>query len=281
MKFEDRAYQIDTVTKTIQYLQKHKWERNPLIALPTGSGKTAVMRKILEKFFWLKPFSNVVVLSHESEILKQNYRAFTGMHEELGMYSAGQNRREIKQITVAGIQSVHRNADYFSDFDLVMIDEAHTIPQNSKSMYRNFFNGIGKHCRIGLSATPYRTGQGYIIGRDHMFDDKVVDLTFGASYTKLVRQGYICNLVTNETQLQLDTDGIATMAGDFSLKEMASAFDRQALTNMAIDEMVVKAKDRMKWLVFAIDIDHADHICDALNSRGIFTIPVHSRMEFD
>lgn len=281
MIFEDREYQNDARMAVIQYLQKYNWEKHPLVALPTGSGKTAVMRKILEKIFTVKPFLNVVVLSHESEILKQNLAALSGMHEEIGIYSAGLGKREIKQITVAGIQSVHRKADSFRDFDLIMIDEAHTIPVSEDSMYRRFFEGIGKHTRVGLTATPYRTGQGYIIGDSHMFDKIVIDLTFGSKFTKLIRGGYICNLITNSTKLKLNTDDIATQGGDFSLKEMSSAFDRTSLTRQAVDEMVVKGAERKRWLIFAIDIDHADHICDMLNERGIFSMPVHTRMEFD
>jgi len=114
-----------------------------------------------------------------------------------------------------------------------------------------------------------------------MFDKIVIDLTFGAKYTRLVKDGYLCPLVINNTELKLDLTAIGTVAGDFSLKQMSSAFDRTSLTTKALDEMCMKAEDRKKWLIFAIDIDHADNICDLLNERGIFSIPVHSDMEFD
>jgi DNA repair protein RadD len=274
-----RQYQTDAVTSAFKYLDKYP-EKHPLIALPTGSGKSLVMRMICEKILFKDDGARIVIVSHEREILKQNYATILGI-AETGIYSAGLESREIKQITIAGIQSIFRVADLFRDFDYVLIDEAHTIPTSENSMYRQFFQGVGEHTRIGLTATPFRLGEGYITGEDHMFDKIVIDLTFGAKFTRLIKDGFICDLVINSTQLKLDTTDIHMQGGDFSLKEMSQAFDRDTLTWSAISEMVEKGKKRKKWLIFAIDIDHADNICDMLIKKGIRAMVVHSRMEFD
>ena len=280
MKIEHRQYQVDSVKAALDYIKKYEGKKHPLIALPTGAGKTPVIRLVIDELLSLNPSAKIVVVSHDSQILLQNFSALKDM-KDVGIYSAGLDRREIKQITVAGIQSVHRIGYMFKDFDFIFIDEAHTIPVNEGSMYRKFIEAVVQHTRIGLTATPYRLGQGYIIGDDHMFDRIVIDLTFGAKYTRLVKDGYLCPLVINDTSMKFNVDGIATVAGDYSLKQMSSAFNREALTRQAIDEMCIKAVNRKKWLLFAIDIDHADNICDMLNARDIFSMSVHSRMEFD
>jgi len=250
-----------------------------MVALPTGSGKTAVMLRIVNRVFRDFPLAKIVIVSHNSEILKQNAKAMKSAHK-VCINSAGLGRREVGRLTIAGIQSIHKSSD-FADFTHIIIDEAHTIPQSSGSMYRRFFQSVGKHIRIGLTATPYRTGQGYIVGEDHMFDKIVIDLTFGAKFTKLIKDGYISPLIINSTTIQLDTTEIHIQGGDFSLKEMSSAFNRMAITRAALKEMVEKGKDRKKWLVFAIDIDHAENISDELNVMGIKSMVVHSRMEMD
>ena len=280
MKIEHRQYQVDSVKSAIDFIKKYNGEKHPLIALPTGAGKTPVIRLTIDELLSMNSSAKIVVVSHDSQILLQNFSALKSLNN-VGVYSAGLDRREIKQITVAGIQSVYRIGYMFKDFDFIFIDEAHTIPIAEDSMYRRFIQAVDEHTRIGLTATPYRLGQGYIIGDDHMFDKIVIDLTFGAKYTKLVKDGYLCPLVINNTSMKFDVDGIATVAGDYSLKQMSSAFDRESLTRQALDEMCTKASDRKKWLLFAIDIDHADNICDMLNERGIFSMSVHSKMEFD
>jgi DNA repair protein RadD len=279
VKFTFRQYQQDAEDAVFAYLEKYDKKKHPLVALPTGSGKTPVIRRIIDRIIKREPDAKIVVLSHDSQILIQNFGALSDLKP--GLYSAGLDKREVKQITIAGIQSVFRVAHYFREFDYIVIDEAHTIPTSEDSMYRKFIDAVDNHVRIGLTATPYRLGQGYIIGDDHLFDKIVIDLTFGSKYTKLIKDGYLSPLVINNTTLKFNVDDIATVAGDYSLKQMSSAFDRTSLTKSALDEMCVKAADRKKWLIFAIDIDHADNICDDLNSRGIFSIPVHSRMEFD
>ena len=259
MKIEYRKYQHDAVDAVFDYLKKYSGERHPLVALPTGSGKTPVIRMIIDRILKDHPNAKIVALSHDSQILLQNFKALSDL-ENLGMYSAGLERKEVKQITVAGIQSVFRVAYLFQDYDFIFIDEAHTIPTSDTSMYRKFINTVKQHIRIGLTATPYRLGQGFIVGDDHMFHKIVIDLTFGAKYTRLVKDGFLCPLIINNTELKLDVSDIATVAGDYSLKQMSSAFDRTSLTKAAVDEMIVKAADRKKWLIFAIDIDHADNI---------------------
>ena len=277
--YEDRYYQIDADKAVWKYLDKVP-DGHPLVALPTGSGKTPTMRLILRSIYARHDDCvNVLVVSHDKRILRQNAKTFEGI-KDVAINSSGLGRREYGQLTVAGIQSIY-NDSMISMFDYIIIDEAHTIPQSESSMYRKLFANAGKHTRIGLTATPYRTGQGYIVGEDHMFTKIVIDFTFGSKFTKLVKEGFISNLTINNTQIKLDTSEIHMQGGDYNLKEMSTAFNRKAITNSALDEMVMKGVNRKKWLVFAIDIDHAENIADRLNELGIFAMVVHSKNEFD
>lgn len=277
-----RDYQIQCVSKVIEYLKIEK-EKRPIIALPTGAGKSFVIALLIEKLLESKKNERILVLSHNREILEQNAKAIENhIGKEVGLFSSGLNRKEIKQITVGGIQSVYRNIPLFHKFRIVIVDECHLIPTNSNSMYRRFFELVKEPRVIGLTATPFRLGDGLIYGsEDTMFDDMVYDLTSMDNFNKLVEDGYLCKLITKATKNELETDNIKTVAGDFDLKEMSMAFDREAITKACVKEMIAIGQNYKKWLVFAIDIDHAEHIADMIGKHGINAGVVHSRMEDD
>ena len=50
---------------------------------------------------------------------------------------------------------------------------------------------------------------------------------------------------------------------------------------MCSSDLIKAGSNYKKWLIFAIDIDHAEHIAEALIRSGIPTGIVHSRMDFD
>jgi len=114
-----------------------------------------------------------------------------------------------------------------------------------------------------------------------VFDELVYDLTQKEHFNRLVKQGYLCRLVTKATSLELDPEGCRTTAGDYNEKDMSLRFDRESITNEAVDEIIKAGEDRKKWLIFAIDIDHAEHIAERLIRKGIPTNVVHSKMESD
>lgn len=278
-----RQYQSKAAPTVFEYLAKHKSSKHPLIGMPTGAGKSYVMADIIEQAT-RKWGVKVVVLSHVKEILQQDYNSIKKFIPQAGLYSAGLDRREIKQVTVAGIQSAYRNAKLFRSIGkplVIIIDEAHMVSDKEKSMYQTFFKEVGRHVRIGLTATPYRLGTGYIYGKGEVFDDIVYDMTSKKAFNKLVDQGYLCKLITKGTKLKMDTEGVRTTAGDFNEKDLALKFNKESITNAALDEIVKAGEGRDKWLIFAIDIDHAEHIAEQLLRRGIMTNVVHSKMDSD
>ena len=256
---------------------------HPLVALPTGSGKTVVLAVLISQAIKRWPDTHVLVLSHVQEILTQDYESIT-FHTgfDVGLYSSGLGKREQKQVTVAGIQSVFRDPDKWKKYKFIIIDECHLIPPGKNSMYRKFFAGLKKPRYFGLTATPFRLGSGYIYGEDDsIFTDLIYDMTTKDKFKKLITDGYLCNLKTSVTEMEIDTDGIKTVAGDFDKKGLSEAVDKDRITKMAIKEIIVKGANYKKWLIFAIDIEHAENIAEELSQNGIPTMVIHSKMEFD
>lgn len=260
---------------------------HPVAAMPTASGKSYTICEFCNLWLTYKPTSNILVLSHVAEILEQNAASlekyFGGY--EVGLYSAGLGSRTIKKITVAGIQSIHRKTSEFKDFDIVIIDEAHRVPVKEETMYQRFLNSLDATF-VGLTATPFRLGSGYIYkGEGAIFNELCYDVTSMENYNKLVSDGYLSEMYTKSTALKLDAEGnkIKITAGDYNDKALSKAFDRDDITEVAINEAVdiFKKAKRKHMLVFAIDIKHAENIASKLNKHGLKVICIHSKMSHD
>lgn len=257
--------------------------KHPLVALPTGSGKTVCITDIAEQA--VKRYNvDVLILSHVKEILEQDYGTILKHTdiEDIGLYSSGLSSKTIGRITVAGIQSVYRRPQLFHSKKLVIIDEGHLIPPGDNGMYHKFFAELNNPVYLGFTATKYRLGTGLIYGQeDTLFDDIVYDYTEYEKFNELVDRGYLSKLKTLRTDLQLDVEGIKTRGGDFIETDMSLKFDRDYITDAAVNEIIKVGEKYKKWLIFAIDIEHAEHIAETLIRSGIPTGVVHSKMESD
>jgi len=279
-----RWYQKKAAPLVFDYWRNNP-HKHPVIAVPTGGGKSIMIADLIHQAV-TKWNIDILVLSHRKEILSQNRDALKGYLKQLGcdidvgVYSAGLGERNVGKVTIAGIQSVRNKAALFHKVKLIIIDEAHLIPPSNKSetMYVRFINELGAKC-VGFTATPYRLGTGYIIGDGHIFDDIVFDVTSKQNFNRLVREGYLTKLISKRTQVELDAEGCRTIAGDYAEKELALRFDKDSITDQAVAEIVKKGKNYKKWLIFAINIKHAEHIVESLNNHGIVAMPVHSKMD--
>jgi len=277
---ELRQYQKDAVAETLNQM-KHKKGKNPVLALPTGAGKSYIIAEIIKQC-QDKWGVDALVISHVKEIVSQDYESLKKFDMNVSIYSAGLKSKKISNVTVAGIQSVYRKPELFKRFQLVIVDEAHLISPKDTTMYQKFFEAIGDCIIVGLTATPYRLGTGYIYeGDKRIFDYLSYDLTSKENFNKLVEDEYLCQLVTKGTKIKLDTEGVRTTAGDFNDKDLSAKNDKEEITNAALKEIVNAAGDRNKWLIFAIDIEHAEHIAEGLMRLGVKTNIVHSKMEMD
>lgn len=272
-----RWYQKEAVQHLMLAVQDPKC--HTVAAIPTGGGKTLICCEFIDAYCTIKPKARILILSHVKEILEQNYDELVDYYGDfmVGIYSAGLGSKEIRRITVAGIQSIY-NTD-FTNWDLVIIDECHLITINQTGMYRKFLARIDANF-VGLTATPFRLGHGYLHrGDGALFNDLCYDLTSMTNFNRLVEEGYLTRLISKGTILRLSSDGLHKRGGDFIPKELSDRFDNQDTNEAAVDEIIEYGANYKKWLIFAIDIAHAEHITELLNERGIPTLCVHSKME--
>jgi DNA repair protein RadD len=283
MKIRPRAYQAEAVQSIYSYFSSNTG--NPLILMPTGTGKAVVIAIFLESIFQQYYNQKVMVLTHVKELVEQNYLKLKDLWPSApaGIYSAGLNKREHdRSIIFAGIGSVAKRAAVFGRVDLIIIDEAHLVSTNEETQYRKFLNEmleINPQIKvIGLTATGWRLGQGRITDGG-IFTDVCYDITSMHAFNRLIDEGYLCPLIPKQTKLLLDTSGVHLRGGEFIASELQLAVDRDEITRVALSELVNLSEDRKHWLIFATGIQHAVNIADMLNTVfGIRAVAIHSKM---
>lgn len=266
-----RPYQQQAIDAIYAYFEHHRG--NPLIVIPTAGGKSLVMAAFTAGVLQLWEDQRILVVTHVQELIGQNHAEMIGLWPEApaGIYSAGLGRREANaRILFAGIQSVHRKAAEIGHCDLVLIDEAHLIPVASATMYRRFLaelTAISPKLKvIGLTATPYRLDSGMLHeGEGALF----TDIAYEISVRELIDQGYLCPLVSKQPKTKLSVAGVGSRGGEFIASELQAAVDKDAVTRAAVSEIITYGENRKSWLAFCSGVDHARHVAEEFQSRGI------------
>ena len=241
-----------------------------LVVLPTGSGKTHVIGGIAAS----NPDASLLIVSHTKDILEQDEDKLKAYVDPslVSIYSAGLGRKEHNKYCVAGIQSIYNKAEECQRYDIVIVDEVHMIPASGNGRYRTFLAGMQDKRIIGLTATPYRLEHGPIT-KDHLFQE----IAYEADIPRLIEEGFLCPLKSKETKACMDLSGITLVGGDYAKKELSDRVDTLVMTASICGELHTHYRHRKKWLVFAIDIAHAEHITQELVLRGFAAACIHSR----
>jgi DNA repair protein RadD len=266
-----RPYQQEAIDSTLRYFELN--DGNPLIVLPTGTGKSIVIAEFCKRVLAQWPDTKILVVTHVRELIRQNYDELKMLWPEApaGVNSAGLKRREYDpSIVFCGIQSVHNKASKFVKVDLVLVDEAHLIPRKTNTMYQKFLKNLkvmNPHLRVvGLTATPYRLDSGLLYGGDESLFD---GLSYEAGVREMVEQNYLTKLVSKQPKTRLDVSGVSTRGGEFVAGELERAVDRTDVNEAAVREIVTFGANRKSWLIFCAGVSHATHIAELVRSHGI------------
>lgn len=266
-----RDYQQRTITDLYAWFEAGN-EGNPCLVLPTGSGKSHIIAALCKDALQSWPETRILMLTHVKELIAQNAEKMRQHWPNcpLGIYSAGLGRKDLGEpITFAGIQSVRTKAKDIGHVDLVIIDEAHLVSHKDEGGYRTLLadlKAINPNLRvIGLSATPYRLGHGYITDKPAIFDA----LINPTSIEELIHKGYLSTLRSKLTVTKLEVDGVHKRGGEYIEAELQAAVDTKDKNVKVVREIIKLGAERKSWLIFCAGVAHANHIKDALTEQGI------------
>lgn len=282
MSYIPRDYQTEAVQAIWAYFGRAIG--NPLVAMPTGTGKSIVIADFLKSVYKTYPNQKILVITHVKELIQQNYEKLKMLWPTApaGVYSAGLNRRDtMHSIIFAGIGSIAKRAAAFGRVDLVIVDEAHLINPIDETQYKMFLQAltvVNPHMKvIGFTATAWRAGVGKIEGAG-LFTDTCFDITGLHAFNRLIDEGYLVPLVPRATALFLDVTGVHMRGGDFVAGELQATIDREEVTEAALKEMLQYGHDRHSWLLFCAGVEHSMHTAEMLTAMGVPCEAVHSKI---
>ena len=263
-----RPYQQEAVKRVVGHFRASS--EPALVVLPTGSGKSLVIAELARL-----ARGRVLVLAHVRELVEQNHAKYQAYGLEADIFSAGLKRKEAtRQVVFGSVQSVVRNLERFNDanFTLLVIDESHRVSLNEDASYGQVIEHLRRQNPqlkiLGLTATPYRLGQGFIYFRHHhgmvrgSEESFFRDCVFEQPLRLMVKQGYLAA----PKRLDMAIEGY-----DFSALKPASSglFQEEALNRVVagsratpgiIEQIIARAVDRQGVMIFAATVAHAEEI---------------------
>lgn len=240
---------------------------NPLIVLPTGAGKSLVIAELCRAAVEDHD-GRVLVLQHRKELIEQNADKVRKLLDvPVGLYSAGLGRKQINEpIILAGIQSCYRNALDFGRRHMVLIDEVHLVPSSGEGMYSQFLlelQQVQNVKLVGLTATPYRTGEGHLCNGGMW--SKVA---YEAQIRQLIADGYLCPITNRPSETTFDTSKLHVRAGEFIESELQEVFGDDAKVTKCVSEILNWTVDRHSVIVFCSGVQHAEHVAEKIGAQA-------------
>lgn len=249
-------YQEDMVKRVQEAFRHHD---SVMVQMPTGTGKTHVLAAIVGLF--LK--KNVWVVVHRRELVSQ-------IKDTLGRFFPSFNSEHIQ---VTSIQWLSRHYREIKEKpSLIVIDEAHHALAET---YAEVMNAYPKAKKLGLTATPYRmNGKG--------FTDLFDTLLCSWSMERFIAEGrlslydYYSIKPDSADQLLIDSLQKRGADGDYQQKELNEVMDvRPSLERLCLTiKQYVPGK---KGIVYAISIQHAEHIAEFYRENGIKAVAISSK----
>ena len=268
-----RDYQQQSVDAAIAHF-KHS-QQSAVLVLPTGAGKSIVIAELARI-----ANGNVLVLTHVKELVAQNAEKVGLLTQEANIYSAGLNQKKANGKTVvASVQSAARALDKFTQaFSLVIIDECHRVSNESTSQYQQLLTHLKARNPdiklLGLTATPYRLGLGWIYR--HHYHGKVGNTDtpvfekciFELPMRPLIKKGYLTKpTIFDGLSAQYDfSELVAHDSGEYPQMEIDSLLHHQGRATTAIIKQVKQLAELRKGvLIFAATVRHANEVMTLLD----------------
>lgn len=269
---ELRPYQRTALDGLYSWFQRHP-EGNPLVAAAVGAGKSVMIAALCQEAISQWPETRIVMCVPSKELCEQNLAKLLTIWPEApaSVYSAAMGRKELgTSIVYATIGSIYKIAHQLGRVDLLLIDECHLLGERDTGMYRTLINDLISYCpdlrTVGLSGTIFRGNGIYLTDQEApLFHGVAASVTM----RHLLDTGYLAPLTTQATATKIATEGVGMRSGDYIVSQLAAVSDQAHLVASACQEIVTLAAERKRWLVFAVTVEHAQHIQQALSDLGI------------
>jgi len=164
---------------------------------------------------------------------------------------------------------VDKHPSFFADGWLV--HNCHLVSTTATTGYQLLIEGLREQNPevrvVGLTATPYRLGQGYLTtGKDKLFDS----IVYRVAVRDLIERGHLSPLTTGAASTAIDTSDVGTSGGEFVLRDLELASDVDSINDSVAQDVInALANGRTSALLFGVSVAHATRLCWAVRARGV------------
>lgn len=269
-----RDYQQAAVDAAIDWMKK--CTDPAVLDLATGAGKSFIIAMIAN---WIEVRSakKVLVLAPSKELVEQDREKYLATGYPASVYCASIGKCLRHSVVFGTPQSVGNDIDKFgANFACVIIDEGDGITPTVLKIIDQLRQRNAKLRVLGLTATPYRLGTGYIYAYDQngkpMHETECIEpfyqkLLYRVDAHELIERGFL-------TPPHADLDHVAgydadqlelNKRGQFNARDVEQVFEGKGrLTSFIVADIVQKSYARNGVIIFAATVAHAYEIMESL-----------------
>lgn len=240
-----------------------------MVQMPTGTGKTVLISEVVKREERRVKNPCVWIVVHRRELVEQIKET---LERRLGT-SLDAEREKSNVIEVFSIQWLSRHYQELEERpSLIVIDEAHHAVAKT---YEEVMNAYPNAKKLGVTATPCRlTKRG--------FTDLFEVLLCSHSIPKFIKEGYLSDFdyislnPNSEDQKKIDRLEKRAADGDYSIAEMQEVLDCKPSIERLYQTIKEFAAGK-KGIVYAINIEHAEHIAEYYREQGLAAVSISSK----
>ena len=208
----------------------------------------------------------------------QNSEKYKATGNPYSLFSASAGKISLRHPVVFGtpLTVVNRIKRFGSQFAMIIIDEAHGITPTIRTIVDNMREQNPNIRVVGMTATPYRMGSGYIFGQwpdgKPVPQHEAVKPYFAVCVDRitareLIDQDYLTQPVIGRIHAESyhTLDMQLNSRGQFDADDVDRAFIGQGRkTSAIIADVVAQARDRQGVMIFAATVQHAYECLESL-----------------
>ena len=258
-------YQKDMVRRIEEAFGSHQ---SVMVQMPTGTGKTHVLVEVVKDEEQRVDKPRVWIIAHRRELVSQiedTVRTFG-----IEPYSVEHTDSKIR------VQSMQWLTRHYAVMDekptLIVIDEAHHALAKT---YAEVMNAFPEAKKLGVTATPCRLNK-------RGFTDLFDVLLCSHSIPTFIKDGYLSDFdyvsLNPSCEDQKKIDGLEKRAtdGDYNVTEMQDVLDCKPSIER-LYHTIMEFSPEKKGIVYAINIEHAEHVAEYYREHGIEAVAISSK----
>lgn len=287
-------YQVEACKATA--LRMLKTKEPLLIQMATGGGKSWVVVGLsyLIRRLTLNSGKNkkVMMVVPEPELVKQNAEKLSEVGFQPSIFCNKLGKKELDGDIIVGTPVSIRNGLKEMDgidFSAFFLDEAQHHTAVTREIVKELKKRNSNLREVGLTATPHRTGTGYIYRKCNklnrvMTDEEAKDpyyaeKVFEIKADELIARGKLVPPVFEKVGLSYSTEELVRdKTGGWSSESENSVFinGKNKLNETIVKDILRRTKHRKSVLIFAQNIKHAEMIKSCFGDKAGMT---HSKMD--